>query len=83
MKKRYYSVKHGTLRMLQEYATPFGVEVKRVGVNKGFQLRRPDGEWRTVVDFINNSVPQSVRDRTYEEWGQIIKDNALILLAEK
>ncbi|EAT1308216.1 modulator protein [Salmonella enterica] len=82
MKKRNHAVKHGTLRTLQEYADPFSVEVRRVGVNKGFQLRRADGEWRTVVDFSNNSVPQAIRERTHDEWGQIIKDNALLLLSD-
>ncbi|EAT3775129.1 MULTISPECIES: modulator protein [Enterobacteriaceae] len=83
MKKRYHEVKHGTLRTLQEYADPFGVEVRRVGLNRGFQLRRADGEWRTIIDFNDNSIPQAIRERSHEQWGQIIKDNALLLLADE
>ena len=83
MKKRYHEVKHGTLRTLQEYAAPFGVEVRRVGLNRGFQLRRADGEWRTIIDFNDNSIPQAIRERSHEQWGQIIKDNALLLLADE
>ncbi|EEO4838327.1 modulator protein [Salmonella enterica] len=83
MKKRYYPVKHGTLRMLQEYADPFSVEVRRVGVNKGFQIYRRDGEWRTVVDFSDNSIPLAIRDRTHAEWERIITDNVLLLLSDE
>ncbi|MBA1712659.1 modulator protein [Escherichia coli] len=45
-------------------------------------MYRPDGTWRTVVDFKTNSVPQGVRDRAFEEWEQIIIDNALLLNAD-
>ncbi len=68
MKKRYYTVKHGTLRALQEFADKHNVEVRREGGSKALRMYRPDGKWRTVVDFKTNSVPQGVRDRAFEEW---------------
>ena len=83
VKKRNYTVKYGTLRTLQEYADPYGLEVRREGLNRGFKLYRPDGEWQMVTDFANNSIPLGIRDLSHEEWAQIIKDNALLLLAEK
>lgn len=82
MKKRYYTVKHGTLRALQEFADKHNVEVRREGGSKALRMYRPDGKWRTVVDFKTNSVPQGVRDRAFEEWEQIIIDNALLLNAD-
>lgn len=50
--------------------------------SKALRMYRPDGKWRTVVDFKTNSVPQGVRDRAFEEWEQIIIDNALLLNAD-
>ena len=82
MKKRYYTVKHGTLRALQEFADQQNGEVRREGGSKALRMYRPDGKWRTVVDFKTNSVPQGVRDRAFEEWEQIIIDNALLLNAD-
>ncbi|EHK0699925.1 modulator protein [Salmonella enterica] len=82
-KKRNYTLKYGTLRTLQEYADEYGLEVRREGLNRGFKLYRADGEWLKVTDFSNNTIPQGIRDRSFEEWAQIIKDNALLLLAEK
>ncbi len=39
------------------------------GGSKALRMYRPDGKWRTVVDFKTNSVPRGVRDRAFEEWG--------------
>ena len=72
----------GTLRALQEFADKHNVEVRREGGSKALRMYRPDGKWRTVVDFKTNSVPQGVRDRAFEEWEQIIIDNALLLNAD-
>ncbi|AWF09147.1 modulator protein [Escherichia coli P0305260.7] len=56
--------------------------MRREGGSKALRMYRPDGKWRTVVDFKTNSVPQGVRDRAFEEWEQIIIDNALLLNAD-
>ncbi len=70
------------IRALQEFADKHNVEVRREGGSKALRMYRPDGKWRTVVDFKTNSVPQGVRDRAFEEWEQIIIDNALLLNAD-
>ena len=75
---------HRRLRVFpaQEFADKHNVEVRREGGSKALRMYRPDGKWRTVVDFKTNSVPQGVRDRAFEEWEQIIIDNALLLNAD-
>ena len=58
------------------------ITLRCAGGSKALRMYRPDGKWRTVVDFKTNSVPQGVRDRAFEEWEQIIIDNALLLNAD-
>ncbi|MCW7438180.1 modulator protein [Escherichia coli] len=81
MKKRYYTVKHGTLRALQEFADKHNVEVRREGEVKlcACTVGREMADGRR---FQNKQCPQGVRDRAFEEWEQIIIDNALLLNAD-
>ncbi|MGC6746482.1 modulator protein [Escherichia coli] len=82
LKKRYYTVKHGTLRALQEFADKHNVEVRREGEVKlcACTVRTGNGGRSSISK--QTVFPGRPRPGIRKNGEQIIIDNALLLNAD-